>query len=249
MTLRHAKARVSGMNPSRSARLASAVCLLLACSRLAPCSVKVIELLESSQRPRVTVLLNGEAQHDVKLAIYRGFGVRDKPLLVLFTDRNGQAVVPALQPGKYLLRASPNKNLLGELYLHIKSTARLGDRFSMTLEHYDPPPTFEELVAVAEQSPATRKYVEFRGVVLDQTGSQISRVSIDVVVRGTNGTKHAARFRADDHGKFSTHLPDGDYVAFFSAPGFSVRVLPLTIAKTDGERELHVVLNVGPGTE
>lgn len=238
------------MNLFHSAGLVFGLCPHLACTQSARCSVRVMELLESSQQPRITVLLNGEAQRDVKLEIYRDFPVRGKPFVVLLTDRNGQAIVPALQPGKYLLRESPDRNLLGELYLHINSArGGPGDRFSMALEHYDPPPTFEELVAAAEQSPSARRYAEFRGVVLDQGQGPISGVSIDVVVRGTNGTKHAAQLRSDDLGMFSTRLPDGDYVAFCSATGFSVRVVPFTIAKTESDGELRVVLNVGPETQ
>jgi hypothetical protein len=241
---------VCGMNVSRSAGLASALCLLLACPHSAPGSVRVINLMESSQRPQITVLLNGEAQKDVTLEVYKGFPAGEKPSFVLLTDRNGQAVVPALRSGKYFLRASPNPNLMGELYLHIKSTAGgQNERFSMNLSYYDPPPTFEELAIAAEQSPVVETYAEFSGVVVDQASGQIPGVSIDIVVRGTKGREHAAQLHSDKLGRFSAHLPDGEYVAFFRSPGFSARIFPLTLAKAKSERELRVVLNIVNSTE
>lgn len=238
------------MKLSRAAAPIPTLCLLLACSQWASCSVKVIELSESSQQPQITVLLNGAAQKDVKLEIYKGFPVRDKPLLVLLTDENGQAVLPALQPGKYALRASPNRSLLGELYLDIKSaTERQKDRFSMQLEPYDHPPTFEELVVAAEQSSAAREYAEFSGVVVDQSRGRIPGVSIDVVIRGTKGTEHVRRLRSDNLGRFSADLPDGNYVAAFSSPGFKVQYIPLTITKSASDNNMHVVLDIGEATE
>ena len=82
-------------------------------------------------------------------------------------------------------------------------------------------------------------------MVVDQASDQIPGVSIDVVVRGTKGREHAAQLHSDKLGRFSAHLPDGEYVAFFRSPGFFRAHLPIDARKGMSERELRVVLNIG----
>jgi hypothetical protein len=194
------------------------------------------------------VQLDGKPWPHVKVAISAGVSA-DEPLLMLVAGQNGQVLLPRLRPGNYLLRASPRRDLSGGLYLHINSFASPGSRFAMNLQRYDPPPTFEELVAAAEQASAGETSPRFGGLVVDQTGAKIQGALIDVVIRGTNGKKHAAKLKSDALGGFSADLPDGDYVAVFAAPGFSTRVVPITIAKAGSAHELHVVMKVEPSSQ
>jgi hypothetical protein len=236
------------MKRCRYVDLAFALGVTLACAQPVLCSVRVEPLQESSQQPRITVRLDGKPAVHVKVSVSKGVSA-GKPLLTLISGQNGQVLLPPLKPGNYLLRASPSRGLAGGIYLHINSFASPGNRFSMDLERYDPPPTFEELVAAAERSAAKEPLPRFGGLVVDQTGAKIPGTSIDVVIRGTNGKKHAAKLKSNALGEFSADLPDGDYVAVFSAPGFSTRFVPVTIAKTGPAHELRVVMKVGWATQ
>jgi hypothetical protein len=231
------------MKPRHAVGLAFALGVTLACAQPAFSSVRVEPLQESSQRPRITVLLDGKPVAHVKVAVSADTSP-DKPLLTLISGENGRVSPPRLRPGNYMLRASPSRDLAGGLFLHINSFASPGNRFAMELERYDPPPTFEELVAAAERSAAAETSPKFGGLVVDQTGAKIPKTSIDVVIRGTNGNKHAAKLKSNALGEFSTDLPDGDYVAVFTAPGFSTRVVPITIAKAGPAQELRIVMKV-----
>jgi hypothetical protein len=153
----------------------------------------------------------------------------------------------------YSIVASAKPDLVGYLALNIDpSNSDLLDQFSIFLEqkHYvAPPPTYAQIVAAAEQSPIVSRLSKFRGVVFDRGGAPIPGVFIDIVVKGTQGEKHAARVRSDELGRFSAQLADGEYVALFGASGFERRVLPLTISKAAGNGELQVVLEVVVASE
>jgi len=250
LTSLNAEGRVRRMNYFRSVGLGSLLCTFLADSPMASGSVRVIELLKSAQNPRITVYLDEKPVRGVKLEVHRGFNASNRALIAIVTDENGQAVLPKLAPAKYLIVGSQEPNLESELYLEVSSaSANKPNRFSMVLEHFDLPLTYEELVAAAEQSTDVKRYVKFRGVVLDQSKAEIHGASIDVVVNGTQGKTHATRLRSDHFGRFSARLAEGSYVAVFSFPGFKVRYFPLTITKTGGDNDMQVVLNVADATE
>ena len=239
------------MNYFRSAVLGSVLCIFLADSPpLVSGSVRVIELSKSAQNPRLTVSLDGKPRSGVKLEVHRGFNASNRALTAVVTDQNGQAVLPKLAPSKYLIVGSQEPNLKGELYLEFSSaSANKPDRFSMELEHFDPPLTYQQLVAAAEQSTFVMRYARFRGVVVDQSKAKIPGASIEIVVRGTQGKTYAARLRSDRSGRFSAPLEDGNYVAVFTLPGFKVRYIPLTIAQAGDNGDMQVVLNVADASE
>jgi hypothetical protein len=187
----------------------------------------------------------------VRIEVYRGFGphgemAAKEPQLVLTSDEHGQVVLPKLPHGRYHVLALATPNLRDDLYLNISfRAARKPREFTMNLVPYDPPPTYEQRITAAEFSSDVKRLTEFRGVVCDQAGAPIPNASVDVLFKGTDGKRYAARLRTDGSGKFASNLPEGNYVAFVRCQGFSDRVIAVVIAKTGSDNELKVELEIG----
>ncbi|WP_420818752.1 carboxypeptidase-like regulatory domain-containing protein [Occallatibacter savannae] len=99
--------------------------------------------------------------------------------------------------------------------------------------------------SIGTQSSAIRTS-SLQGVIEDQTGAFIPNALIQVRAKGTGGRAHVvALISADRNGRFLGHLPDGEYLAFISAPGFTVRVTPFIVASTASAADVRFVLEVG----
>jgi hypothetical protein len=228
-----------------------AFCLFLGFPTRVSCSTIVAHYVGTSQRARVTTEMHARPLGGVRVEVYRHSGRRggmsaDEPMLVLFSDPNGQLVLPKLPHGKYALVALAKPDLRDDVYLNISIGATIGRTTKLTLEltPYEPPPTSEQTIAAAERSQDVKRVTEFRGVV--NGGPQ---VSIDVLFKGTGGKKYAARLYADEFGKFTADLPEGDYVALFNARYFRTKVVVLTISQTGSNDGLTVKLEVPSCTE
>jgi hypothetical protein len=241
--------------PTSALRTALALFLFLAASAEGFCSVRVFEVMKSSQRARITTEQFALPLGGTRVEVYREFGpygemTGERPRLVLISDAQGQVVLPRLPGGKYHILALAKPNLRDDIYLNISIWASGSHRkFKMHLVPYDPPPTYGQMISTAEISPDVEQLAEFHGVVCDPMGVPISNGSVDVVFKGTEGKKYAARLFTDASGRFSAILPEGDYVAFFHCRGFSDRVIVLAILKTGSSSELQVKMRIAPASE
>jgi len=218
-----------------------ALSLFLIESPAALSSVKVEPFQRSTERPQVTVTLQGTPQSHVKIEIYKLHfysGKGKRVVFTRFTDSKGRATLPKLIPDQYRVVASIKPDLEANLYLEfIPEDPEQAARFVMELQ----PPSY-----AIEKSPIATRISEFRGVVRNEAGDPIPRASIDVVQLRTQAQNHTTRLHADAQGRFAAKLPDGDYLAFFDVPGLKERAIPLTLSKAEGGGELQVVLQIMP---
>jgi len=212
----------------------------------AAAAVKVLELQPSSPHPRIGVHFEGKPFANAKIEIFRDYESAEEPSFTVVTDESGSAKIPELSPGRYRVFVSAKPKLMGNLYLRVSSSvSNNNSQFTIDLECCAPP-TFEEIVDSAEEHEMQDHLQSLEGIIKDQSGAPIPNALVDVVVRGTRGRVHAARLRSDLNGRFSEPMKDGEYVVLFSAPGFSVRVVPISISQENGSGQMHVTLNVGP---
>lgn len=230
----------------RFAGLALLVCISFSANPKAGAAVKVIELQPSSPHPLVSVRFEGKPFASAEIEIFQDDDLAGKPRFMVNTGVDGSAEIPKLSTGKYRFYVSAKPKLRGDLYLEVSPTvSNDASHFTIDLECCAPP-TFEEVVASAEEQAVQDHLQSFEGVIKDQSGAPIANVVVDVVVRGTRGKVHAAALRSDLNGRFSGHLEDGQYIAFFSGKGFSVGVVSFTISRKTESGELHVTLKVAP---
>ncbi len=198
--------------------------------------------------------------------------------LVLITDDHGEVVLPELNPGRYTVSVSPTPGPARGNFFEIclapcpddgmetnelvqeslDGPARVIDRDSMALSELwmdispaNPAqdPRWTGAIASAERETITSRMPALSGVVQDRSGTVIPGTWIDIVAKGTQGKNHVALVCTDQAGGFSAKLADGDYVAFFTAPGFAVRAVPFTIAAEANAGELKVILDIGVATQ
>jgi hypothetical protein len=251
--------------------LVLAILLVIAAPSMQCLNVTVVgsELpIRLKQKARIKVLFDGQPLAAAEIVL-TGYYARN--ITTLISNSDGNVTLPELPPGNYFL-GSPS-NTTRRLAICVIPCPDLGiETTVLTPTSLDGPlqvldrdslasseasmeiglprdAGWARLIAAAEQQPATERVPEFRGVVEDQSGAIVPSASIDVIVKGTEGRRHAAFFRADSTGRFSAHLPEGDYVAVVSSPGFVVRAVTFTVISTGTAAELHVVLDVGSTTE
>ena len=226
----------------------STICLcVFMAAHHAAAAVNVVVWQPSSPHPRVSIHFEGKPIAGAKVEIYRDQR-SSQAVFTAVSSMDGSTEVPKLKPGKYQFLVFADPKLVGYLYLQVSSLA--GDdtsKFIIDLECCAPP-TFEEMVASAEQTTPQSCLDNFRGLIHDQSGAPIPKVDIDVVSQGTKGEAHAAKLRSSPDGTFSSHLQDGRYVAIFRSQGFSIRLIPFAISQQCGNGELPVTLKIGPSS-
>ncbi len=224
---------------------AVAGCLVFVSWPVSACSlVEVVDTRPSSQNARITVLMDGKPQKDVKLVLS---AVAGELRLTMVTDASGTVKLPRLPDGRYCIVASASPTLRAELCLDVsKGGNRKPSSFSMTLSiKPPPPPTLEDLLAAAEKGPLGMRTQVFAGIVQDPLGAPVLRAQIAVYSRGSLDKTHPLRFTTDEQGRFFASLESGAYTAVFQAPGFRTEILTFEIAP-DAEREdLHLKLRIG----
>lgn len=196
----------------------------------------------------------------------------------LFSDRfmvatlasvdDGEVALPEVPPGRYYL-ASPQGFAAHSLALCVVPCPDLGtettilvpttlhgplevlDRDALAPSHIDveightKDAELKRLASSVDTQSSAIRTSSLQGVVEDRSGAFIPNAMIEVMAKGT---QVVAVFFADRNGRFSGHLPDGEYLAFISAPGFSVRVMPLIVTATASAADLRFVLEVGSTT-
>ena len=228
------------------------------------------------QKARITLLLDGNPLPGRKIDVWLVNPYRaGNSAASLVTDYDGSVQLPELPPGRYSIAPSqvwppdfalsvlvclvpcPDDGLetidLVPTTLH--GPLQVVDRDTLALSELriEIAPTrslgWIPLISTVEQQPITSRMSELRGVVQDRGGAVIPGTWITVVVKGTEGKKRAALLRADSIGRFSAHLPEGDYVAIIESPGFKVVAVSFTILSTGTGINLQIVLDVGSTTQ
>jgi hypothetical protein len=232
------------------------IAILGTSSPRASCSVRVLAEEKASERVRIVTEYDGKPLSGSRIEVYRRSEPiveteLGKPLLVVVSDALGHVVLPKMSPGKYHVIALAKPNLRDEMLLDVSHWHRRKDReLTMYLAPYVAPPTYEELIAIAESSYDIKRLTRLRGLVRDQSGAPITQASVDVIFRGTGGMKYAARLHTDQSGRFaSDFVPEGAYIAAIRSQGFSTKFLSLIITERASDDEVKIELAVAPASE
>ena len=215
-------------------------CLLLA--RLAPAECVVVEptFQPSSQKVRITTLLDGKPLRDARLVFFTT--PEQQPRLSLSTDGRGVAATPRLLPGHYLVVATSPGNLHAELYLNVSKTFR-GQAKSFVMD-LSPVRLSPPNPAVAEKAPITEHVQEFKGLLVDPAGGPIPGAEIQVLRKGSQGAA-VVKLKSDEAGRFAAPLAEGTYVAFFQMPGFRTEIVGFEIVQNVPVGALRISMQIG----
>jgi hypothetical protein len=209
--------------------------------------VEVVQYQASGRNVRLTLKSNGKGTADVKISVLTA----DDQLLCSLSSRDRTVVfLPPLAPGKYHIAASDKSDLRADLYLIV--SAKAGDKpneFMMQLTvKSPPPPSFEELLSIAEKLPASETLGKFVGTVRDPSGASVRGCQVQIFEKGFRDKQHTVNLISDDQGHFSATLADGNYTAVFSIAGFRIRLLHFEILPEGNRKEVTVRLELGAST-
>ena len=204
----------------------------------------------SSERVRITAIVNNKAAPGVKIDVY---GSENQYKHSVVSDQKGVAVLPKLRPGLYgVLAESADKQFHGQLALQVtQSPNNRTSSFFITLLAASasfgglPPVTVGELT-VAAKTPVSTRLQHFNGVLIDPSGAPIPNADIVVMrTESSNNTGPAiSEVNSKEDGWFSELLPEGAYVAVFRMNGFRTEVVAFEIAN-NGLRELRITMRLG----
>ena len=219
-------------------------CLLSTSLVSAECVDVTPAIHPSSDRVRITALLDGKPLRDAKLEFF--FASEQKPRVVLSTDLQGVASTPQLSPGFFRVVATGPKNLAAELYLEVSKTSAIhATAFEMKLA---PVPSsvssLDARLAIAEKTPVTQRIHEFNGLLLDPSGAAIPGAEIEIMRKGSKG-ESVAKLKSDEAGRFVAPLDEGTYVAFIQMPGFRTEIVAFELAQNAGPRDLSISMRIG----
>jgi 5-hydroxyisourate hydrolase-like protein (transthyretin family) len=215
------------------------------------CSVAVnVPATKSSRNVAITTLFDGKPRKGVKVEIYKYRKVvEENPSFTLVTGEDGTIAPVALSPGEYCIVASTDLNLRADVCLRVVSHSKeKTSSFSMELVATRFP-TWEQQSAAAEQMPFKARLQQFSGIVRDPSGAAIAGVSIEIMLKGSQGKERVAQLKSDKGGGFSSDLADGTYIAIFSAQGFQTQLAPFEVSKAEGSGDLRIRLDIGAATE
>jgi hypothetical protein len=227
-----------------------------------------------AQRARITVLFDGNPIAEASVNV-RKFGdngaVVSDPVATLSTDSKGQTILPEMPEGYYQISSWSSRNprvgvgfsvcigacldpfaivdltvvnLDGDVEPVLVDEAAGISEFRIEI---DPSqfPSRAQLIAEAESQPIDRTLHEFRGTVVDPTGTPIRGASISVVQRGKQGGEEIALLRADDKGAFAATLPEGRYTVLVAASGFESQATPIAIVPAGDTSTFQIALKPG----
>ncbi len=209
-------------------------------------SVDVIGIQPASQNARITVLMDGKTQKDVKVTVTTTDG---QPKASLVSDSRGVVRLPTLLPGNYCVTASAPSMRRSEICLAI-SSHHGKKRFSMILAAPAPPsPTFDEKLQTAEKKLPGEKTRHLAGVVKDVLGAVIPGAQVEIMPYGSRDLAHTRKAVTDIAGQFSYPLEPGSYTVIFKAPGFETKILVFDVFADAAKDQVGVKMEVGVITE
>ncbi len=209
-------------------------------------SVEVIGIVPSSQNARITVLLDGKPQKDVKLMLTTTDG---QPKASLVTDSRGGVRLPTLPPGNYCVTASADPMSHSMMCLAI-SAHHGKKKFSMILvPAVPPPPTFEEKLSAAEMTFPGEGTRHLEGFVQDALGAAIPGAEVEILPYGSRDLVHARKTITNIDGHFSYPVEPGDYTVIFKASGFETKILVFDVSANAPNHQVRVRMEIGTITE
>lgn len=224
-------------------------CLLLPGLTLGQCGLEVqapggVTFQPSSPNVRVTVMLSGRPAPGARINVYE-WGAENHAEFSVSTGADGIGTLPALTPGIYYhVVAVGDHGMRSDIYLKVTEDAKNGaSGFPMDLGWSPVVPERSQLLA-AEGMSASSTVKDLTGVVRDESGAVIPNAFVDVWKKGTTDGPPLEEIRSDNMGRFSAHLQDGTYIAFFSSAGFRGNTVVFEVANMADLNDLQVVLRV-----
>ena len=159
----------------------------------------------------------------------------NKPYWSGSTDANGRVFPPKLPPGNYTISAEAGRRG-AELYINV--IRGKPERATLVMKLFLP------RIGEAEDAPVASQVKDFRGLVLDISGSVIPQAEVEVFRKDDADAGPVLQLQSDDKGEFAAHLDSGSYVARFYARGFEPYVAVFEVTE-GGDELLRVTLQVG----
>ena len=100
-------------------------------------------------------------------------------------------------------------------------------------------------LASAQNNQVTWQTKVFAGAVKDPSGAPIPNASIQIFKKGELDEWNGTLLYADQYGRFTVPLPDGEYLAFFQSSGFQSRIAAFEINPQADQAVVSVILQVG----
>lgn len=196
----------------------------------------------SFRHARITIVQNGKPLKDAVVQLYiPGVQGSSSPLI----NDNGTAMLPKLRPGKYCVIATAKDTRSAGVCLDVSLSAE--DKTTVLSIDVPSKPTWPDgpELAAAEKMPIGNRLRDFSGTVQDESGAVVSGAEIDVLSKGSENKKYLAQIQSDHSGRFSTHLAEGTYIAFFRMSAFRTHIAVFEVVREAGSKDLLITLKVG----
>jgi len=221
--------------------LAAVVLALICCAFAAGECVVVVNETPSSRNARITVLVDGKPQRDVKLTVLLPEGKGSRSFV---TDSHGTVMLRDLPVGTNCVTAADENNFRGDLCLAVpRLSARKMSSFKVNLSPYG----FDLEVKTAEKNQAPERFLRLDGTVLDQAGAVIPHAEIQVYKRGSYPHSPVAKIWTDEQGRFTVPLNPDHYTVVIQRTGFKTGYRIIEISPEGAEGQLQEILQVGGG--
>jgi Carboxypeptidase regulatory-like domain len=201
------------------------------------------EAKPSSRNARITVVLDGKPQGNVKLSVTLPGGQRSRSFV---TDSQGTVALKDLPVGTSCITADGENYLRADLCLAVsKQTKNKISSFTLALVDMLPPAPALGNVLVAEKNAAPERLRQLDGVVLDQTDAVIAHAEIQVYKHGSYAQNPIAKVWSDQEGRFTVPLNPDNYIITVRMPGFRSAVRVVEISPDGREGQLRETLEIG----
>jgi hypothetical protein len=228
----------------------AALCSVLVFSLPAFSVINVCAPKESSPNIKIRTLFNGKPVARATVEIYASSGCDSSqaPLYDVVSDERGVVTLPVLPTGSNLVIACTGQNANDHLPLNVTLVASAGSaepsKFDMNLQfYYEPSRT--QILAWAGQQTVTLHSKHLQGQLVDPAGAHVPGASIELIRRDGARQNRSNKLISGKDGLFFADLPDGDYIALVSSPGFSQKAVPFAIDKKAPFEQLNIELQIG----
>jgi hypothetical protein len=227
---------------------AAVVFVLVSCSCASSQCIEITgtelpEVKPSSRNAKITVLLSGKPQANVKLTVSLPAG---EGLRFFVSDSDGNVMVNDLPEGMSCVTATTENNLIDVMCLEVLAHSKDDVRsFSMSLAPAQPPSnSFDDRVKGAEQSAPSQRLRKLAGTIADKTGAVITGAEVQVFKRGKYPDEVLTTVKTNEVGHFAPTLEPGVYTIIVRMSGFNSTFVEVEISPDGSESELHKTLQV-----
>lgn len=195
----------------------------------------------SSRNAKITVLVNGKPQGNVKLTVSLP---QRQGLRSFVSDSEGTAVIKNLPEGMSCVTATTENNLTDVLCLQVPnhSTGELSS-FVMVLSPR-PAHSFDDRVRRAEQSPQIMRLRKLAGTVVDENDALIQNADVQVYKGGKYPEGLVTTTKTNEFGHFEASLEPGTYTVIFRMFGFGSEVVEVEVSSNGSEEKVRRTLKV-----